>query len=154
MDLAPGSFLADAWTAPTPSGHVSKEATRMSETKASAQARQIVDEFGAAFAKKDFSGARRFLHDDLSFHGPIDTFSRADDYIASITRLGAMMKGLRHEKTIVDGNEVAVFYVLDTALGSAAVADWYTIRDTKIASIRTYFDARPFAPPAGKAGEH
>ena len=126
----------------------------MSETKASAQARQIVDEFGAAFAKKDFSGARRLLHDDLSFQGPIDTFSRADDYVASITRLGAMMKGLRHQMTLVEGNEVAVFYVLDTAFGSAPVADWYTIRDRKIASIRTYFDARPFAPPAGSAGGH
>jgi ketosteroid isomerase-like protein len=117
----------------------------MSESNASAQARQLVDEFGAAFAKKDFAKARRFLDDDLSFHGPIDTFNRADDYVASITRLGAMMKGLRHEKTLVDGNEVAVFYILDTALGSAPVADWYTVRDGKIASIRTYFDARPFA---------
>jgi len=26
------------------------------------------------------------------------------------------------------------------------------VRDGKIASIRTYFDARPFAPPAGKPG--
>ncbi len=122
----------------------------MSETTA----RDVVDEFGAAFASKDFSAARRLLHDDLSFHGPIDTFSRADDYVASITRLGALMKGLRHQKTIVERNEVAVFYVLDTAIGSAPVADWYTVRDGKIASIRTYFDARPFAPPAGKAAGH
>ena len=117
----------------------------MSDTKTSAHARQVVDEFGAAFARKDFTAARRLLHDNLTFHGPIDTFSRADDYVASITRLGAMMKGIRHEKTIVEGNEVAVFYVLDTALGSAPVADWYTVRDGKIASIQTYFDARPFA---------
>jgi ketosteroid isomerase-like protein len=108
-------------------------------------ARQIADEFGAAFAQKDFAKARRLLQDDLTFEGPIDKFSRADDYVASITRLGTMMKGLRHQKTLADGNEVAVFYVLDTALGSAPVADWYTIRDGKIASIRTYFDARPFA---------
>ena len=121
----------------------------MSETKASARARQVVDDFGAAFAKKDFSSARSLLHDNLSFHGPIDTFSRADDYVASLTRLGTMMKGIRHEKTIAEGDEVAVFYVLDTAVGSAPVADWYKVRDGKIASIHTYFDARPFAPPSG-----
>jgi len=108
-------------------------------------ARKIVDEFGAAFAAKDFTGARRLLHDDLSFEGPLDKFSRADDYVASITRLGTMMKGLRHEKTLAEGDDVAVFYVLDTALGVAPVADWYTVRGGKIASIRTYFDARPFA---------
>jgi limonene-1,2-epoxide hydrolase len=116
----------------------------VSETSTS-EAGRIVSEFGAAFAKKDFTKARRFLQDDLSFVGPIDTFTRADDYVASITRLGTMMKGLRQEKTLVDGNDVAVFYVLDTALGSAPVADWYTVRGGKIASIRTYFDARPFA---------
>jgi hypothetical protein len=99
----------------------------MSDAKASSHARRVVDDFGAAFAKKDFDGARRLLQDNLSFHGPIDTFSRADDYVASLTRLGTMMKGIRHEKTIADGNEVAVFYVLDTALGSAPVADWYTV---------------------------
>ena len=126
----------------------------MSDTKASSHARQVVDDFGAAFAKKDFASARRLLHDNLSFHGPIDTFSRADDYVASLTRLGTMMKGIRHEKTIAEGNEVVVFYVLETLLGSAPVADWCTVRDGKIASIHTYFDARPFAPPAGTHPAH
>jgi limonene-1,2-epoxide hydrolase len=126
----------------------------MSDPKASAHARQIVDDFGVAFAKKDFATARRMLHDNLSFHGPIDTFSRADDYVASLTRLGTMMKGITHVKTIAEGDEVAVFYVLDTALGSAPVADWYTVRDDKIAFIHTYFDARPFAPPAGTHPAH
>lgn len=65
-----------------------------------------------------------------------------------------MMKGISQEKTIAEGNEVAVFYVLDTALGSAPVADWYTVRDGKIASIHTYFDARPFAPPVGAQTAH
>lgn len=124
----------------------------MAETKVSSSARAVVDEFGAAFAKKDFAKARQLLHDDLSFHGPIDTFSRADDYIASVQKLGAIMKGMRHEKTLVDGNDVAVFYILDTVVAAAPVADWYTIRGGKIASIKTYFDARPFAPPTGRAG--
>ena len=73
----------------------------MSETRSTVNSGQVVAEFGAAFAKKDFVSARRLLHDDLTFRGPIDTFHRADDYIAS---------------------------------------------------IRTYFDARPFAPPRGSPG--
>ncbi len=119
-----------------------------------AHARQIVGQFGAAFAKKDFAGARRLLHDDLSFHGPIDKFSRADDYIASIQKLAGIMKGIREEKTIAEGHDVVVFYTLETQIVDSPVADWYTVRDGKIASIRTYFDARPFAPPAGKHEGH
>ena len=124
----------------------------MSETRSTVNSGQVVAEFGAAFAKKDFVSARRWLHDDLTFRGPIDTFHRADDYIASIKNLAAIMKGIKEERTIAEGQEIAVFYILDTQIAAAPVADWYTVRDGKIASIRTYFDARPFAPPAGRPG--
>jgi limonene-1,2-epoxide hydrolase len=45
---------------------------------------------------------------------------------------------------------VAVFYRLDTPVALAPVAEWYRVRDGKIVELRAYFDARPFAPLAGK----
>ncbi len=33
----------------------------------------------------------------------------------------------------------------------APVAEWYTVEGGKISAVRAYFDARPFAPPAGEA---
>jgi len=121
----------------------------MSKTKAPASAPEIVQSYGAAWGRGDFAAARKLLHDDLSFQGPLDTFHRADDYLAAIQKLGAIVKGMRHQKTIVEGNDAAVFYTLDTVLGASAVAEWYTVRGDRIASIRTYFDARPFAAAAG-----
>ena len=38
-----------------------------------------------------------------------------------------------------------MFYVLDTPVAKAPVAEWYTVGAGKIVRIRTYFDARPFA---------
>ena len=59
-----------------------------------------------------------------------------------------MVKGIDHQATIAQGDDVAVFYVLDTPVAKAPVAEWYTVGAGKIVRIRTYFDARPFARPS------
>jgi len=112
-----------------------------------ANTKDTVDRFNRALEKKDFAAARALLADDLHFEGPIDRFDRADDYVAAITRLYGMVKGVQHQATIVGGDDAAVFYVLDTPVAKAPVAEWYRVRDGRIAELRAYFDARPFAPP-------
>jgi|SRR5712691_4876834 len=114
---------------------------------ANLSAKDVVDQYNKALGAKDFRAARGWLADDLHFRGPIDTFERADDYVQAITRLFGMVKGIEHQATIADGDEVAVFYVLDTPVAKAPVAEWYTVRGGKITALRAYFDARPFAPP-------
>lgn len=121
----------------------------MASTTVPANTAVIVEKYGKAWGSGDFKAARALLHDDLTFQGPLDTFHRADDYLAAIQKLGAIVKGMRHQKTLVDGNDAAVFYTLDTVLGASPVAEWYTIKGDRIASIRTYFDARPFAAAQG-----
>ncbi|HYU63910.1 MAG TPA: nuclear transport factor 2 family protein [Verrucomicrobiae bacterium] len=113
----------------------------------STSAKDVVDRYNQALAKKDFAAARALLADGLRFQGPIDRFDNADDYVAAITRLYGMVKGVQHQATIVEGDDVAVFYVLDTPVAQAPVAEWYRIRTGRIAELRAYFDARPFAQP-------
>jgi len=108
-------------------------------------AKDVVDRYNKALGAKDFAAARRLLADDLHFEGPIDKFNRADDYVTAITRLHGMVRGVEHQATIAEGDEVAVFYVLDTPIAKAPVAERYTVRSGKITQLRAYFDARPFA---------
>ncbi len=110
-------------------------------------AKEIVDRYNQALGAKDFAAARALLADDLRFEGPIDRFQRADDYVTAIKALFGMVKGVEHQASIGEGDDVAVFYVLDTPMAKAPVAEWYTVRGGKITSLRTYFDARPFSPP-------
>ena len=110
-------------------------------------AKEIVDRYNNALGTRDFAGARALLADDLRFEGPIDRFQKADDYVAAIKGLYGMVKGVEHQASIGEGDDVAVFYVLDTPVARAPVAEWYTVRGGKITSLRAYFDARPFAPP-------
>src|SRR5216683_4060970 len=103
-------------------------------------ATDVVDRYSKALGSRDFVAARALLADNLRFEGPIDKFDRADDYIKAISALYGMVKGVDHQATIAEGDDVAVFYVLDTPMAKAPVAEWYTVRGGKITSLRTYFD--------------
>jgi len=113
---------------------------------ANPNAKDVVDRYNRALEKKDFTAARALLADDLRFEGPIDRFNRADDYVSAITRLYGMVKGVQHIATITEGENVALFYVLQTPVADAPVAEWYRVRAGRIAELHAYFDARPFAP--------
>lgn len=111
----------------------------------------IVGAWGKAIHSGDFDKARSLAHANLAFRGPIDTFNRVDDYLAALKQLGGIVKGMQPEATIAQGNEIATFYILKTVVADAPVAEWYTVEGGKISAVRAYFDARPFAPAAGKA---
>ena len=101
--------------------------------------------YTAALDARDFSTARGLLADDLRFEGPIDRFERADDFINTISGLYGMVTGVEHQAIVAEGDDVAWFYVLNTPVANAPVAEWHTVRDGKIVQIHAYFDARPFA---------
>jgi hypothetical protein len=112
-------------------------------------AADVVAKYTRALDDRDFTAARALLADDLRFEGPIDRFDRADDFMSSLSGLYGMVKGVEHQATIAQGDDVAWFYLLDTPMARAPVAEWHTVRGGRIVRIRAYFDARPFAPPGG-----
>lgn len=114
---------------------------------------EIVQTWSQFVHHGEFDKARPMAAKSFSFRGPIDTFDRVDDYLAALKGLGNIVTGSESEAVIAQGNEVALFYILKTKVADAPVAEWYTVKDGKISSIRVYFDARPFAPPA-QSGTH
>jgi ketosteroid isomerase-like protein len=109
-------------------------------------AAQVAEDFFDAWTNKDFERARGFLHDDVSFEGPIDSFSDADSYMASLRQLSQIVTGADKRKLFVDGDDVCVIYDLKTVpVPSSRTCEWYRLRDGKVASVSVVFDARPFA---------
>jgi len=107
---------------------------------------EIVEQYFDAWTSKDFETARSLLHDDLSFRGPIETLDSADALMESIKGLAQIVTGVERRGLLAQGDQVAVIYDLHTVpIPTAAVAEWYTVRDGKIASMQAFFDARPFA---------
>jgi ketosteroid isomerase-like protein len=99
-----------------------------------------------AWTSKDFDTARRLLHNDLSFKGPIETLHNADALMESIKGLAQIVTGAERRGLVEQEGQVCVIYDLHTVpVATAPVAEWYTVRDGKIASMEAFFDARPFA---------
>ncbi len=96
----------------------------------------------------DWSGAREFLRDDLTFVGPFETFHRADDYLNALKKLHHIVERVEPKKMFVDGDDVCLLYdlVTNTPAGTSFVAEWHHIEKGKISQVHTVFDARPFAP--------
>jgi len=116
-----------------------------------ASAGQVVQSFMGAMGKGDFAEARRYLHDNLSFRGPIDTFDKPEPYLQALGKLHKMVERVDMKKMFVDGNDVCLLYdlVTNTPAGTSFVCEWMQVRGDKIASIRVVFDARPFAAMSG-----
>jgi endo-1,4-beta-mannosidase len=112
-----------------------------------AHASEIVGKYQAALGNHDFAAARKFLADDLSFQGPIDRFDKADNYMEAIKGLSAIIQRIDVKKMFSDGDDVCLLYdmVTNTPAGTAFIAEWYHVKNDKIAALRVVFDARPFA---------
>jgi SnoaL-like domain len=112
-----------------------------------ADAATVAEGFFDAVTSKDFARARAFLHDDVSFSGPIDKFSDAERYLAALQQLSGIVEGVDKHKVFVDGDDVCVIYDLKTkVVPTSRTCEWYRVHDGKIASVSVVFDARPFAP--------
>jgi len=111
-----------------------------------ANALEIVGRYKEAFGSGDVQTARSLLADDFHFEGPFETFDNPDDYLQSLARLAPIVEGVDVKKVLADGDDVVTIYDLrTTTVGTSPVAEWATVRNGKIAELRAYFDARPFA---------
>jgi limonene-1,2-epoxide hydrolase len=110
------------------------------------KSQDVVLSYQKAMQQGDFAGARKLLHDNLEFRGPFDTFHKADDYLHALQKLSTIIDHVDILKVFEDGVDVSLFCDLVTkTMGTSFVAEWYKVKDGKIASVRAVFDARPFA---------
>lgn len=116
-----------------------------------AKAGELVHGFMGAMQTGDFAAARKFLHDKLSFTGPLETFDRPEPYLEALKKLHGMVQRVDMKKMFVDGNDVCLLYdlVTNTPAGTSFVCEWMQVENDKIRAIRVVFDARPFAAMFG-----
>ena len=116
--------------------------------------REVVDRYFDLWSRKQYDESAKLLHDDLSFHGPIDTFNESKSFVAAVKRLGPIVKQITTRKVFEDGPDVCIIYdfVTNTPAGTVPIAEWFHVEGHRIKSILTIFDARPFAPMLGGGG--
>ena len=106
-------------------------------------ARKLIETYHNAWTSGDFSTARKCLADDLDFRGSIDTFTKADDFIAALTQFQGMLRKVTVLRRFFSDEGAAFLYDCETPTpaGTIRTAEFFTIRKGKISEIRLVFDA-------------
>lgn len=110
-----------------------------------------------SYFEKFFSGVARhsevrsLLTDDFSFRDPLMSADSADDYVRQLTALGDEMElRVAVRRLIGDGDEVAALVDFQGPSGPMTYAQWFTMREGKIAKLEVVYDPRAFLDTAGQ----
>jgi hypothetical protein len=119
--------------------------------------RQLIETYHQAWTTGDFVAARACLADNLDFQGSINTFSKADDFIAALTEFKQMLTAVILLNSFYDNQSAALLYDCDSAspAGNIRTAEFFTVSNNKISAIRLVFDAtelRKINYPAASSG--
>ena len=89
----------------------------------------------------------------IRFEGPLGPpMERAEDVREFLRGVFPIIKGVRVQQMLSEGEYVAARFVLDTVYGEIPAFDWFHIVDGAIVEARPYYDPRPItsqtaAPP-------
>jgi hypothetical protein len=102
-----------------------------------------VRKYHDSWTQRDMDTARSCLADDLDFQGPIDAFSTADAFIATLGGFAAMLSRVDLLQEFYADDAAALLYdcVTNSPAGTIRTAEFFSLRDGKIATIRLVFDA-------------
>jgi hypothetical protein len=105
--------------------------------------KQVVTGYHNAWTSGDVKAARVYLADDLDFQGSMNTFRQADDFIVALSMFQKMLQGVNIIQSFFSQNGAALLYDCDTMspAGVIRTAEFFTVGDGKIKSIRLVFDA-------------
>ena len=106
-------------------------------------AKQVITNYHNAWTNGNMKSARLYLADDLDFQGSIDAFRKADDFVVALTIFQKMLRGVNLIQSFFSESGAALLYDCDTMspAGVLRTAEFFTVTDSKIKSIRLVFDA-------------
>jgi hypothetical protein len=115
-------------------------------------AERLIRKYHDAWTQGDMSTARSCLADDLDFQGPIDTFSSADEFIATLTGFAQMLTRVDRLQEFCKDDGAALLYdcVTTSPAGIIRTAEFFGLRDGKIGNIRLVFDATALRQAMGR----
>ncbi|HBU22695.1 MAG TPA: hypothetical protein DEB17_01610 [Chlorobaculum sp.] len=88
-----------------------------------------METYHLAWASGDFATARNCLADDLYFRESVDTFTKADDFIAALTGFRQMVQSVELLQQFYDEAGAALLYDCHTAspAGVIRTAEFFTL---------------------------
>ena len=110
--------------------------------------RAYFDKFFAGKARH--SEVRSLLRDDFSFRDPLMSAESAADYVQQLIGLGDELELYAEVRHLIgDGDEVAALVDFQGPSGPMTYAQWFTMREGKIAKLEVVYDPRAFLSTKG-----
>jgi SnoaL-like protein len=103
----------------------------------------VATTYFAAWLARDAGRLRAVLADDVAFTGPLATLRGVDDCVAGLVGMGEILTDIVVLRRFVDGPDVLTWFDLHTRVAPPApTANWSTVVDGRITTIRVAFDPR------------
>lgn len=111
-------------------------------------AHEIVKRYHHAWTSGDIEQAMSYVADDIACRAPGVDLDGKDAYQGFIGGFAPMLTGIGDIAEFADGDRVALFYYPKTAAtATTPAAEFFTIRDGKIAESVLIFDRLSYGPP-------
>ncbi|HMQ66466.1 MAG TPA: nuclear transport factor 2 family protein [Arachnia sp.] len=109
---------------------------------------ETVLQYHRAWTSGDVDGAMTYVADDIACRAPGVDLDGKDAYRAFIAGFAPMLTGIGDIAEFTDGDRVALFYYPQTAATSTApAAEFFTVREGRIAQSVLIFDRLSYGPP-------
>ena len=109
------------------------------------KSKQVVMSYINALDSQKYEDALTCLDEQVRIRGPAgESFGKPTDFIEMLRKYHGKYD---IKRVFTDGNEVSVWYDLNTSLAKVFMASWYQVKDGRIVSIQTLFDPRAFGQP-------
>ena len=109
---------------------------------------EIAEAYLDAIEASEFEQARDYLNDrNFKYRSPVFNSDDPDEFISSISHVGAILKRIDRRHTFTDGNEVCqvlTFVTEFATVRSTEAVQWSTVREGKIVRIESVFDGRAY----------
>ena len=107
-----------------------------------------VQKYHRAWTSGDINAAMSYVADDISCRAPGVDLDGKDAYREFIGGFAPMLTGIGDIAEFTDGDRVALFYYPQTAATSTApAAEFFTVREGRIAQSVLIFDRLSYGPP-------
>jgi predicted ester cyclase len=108
-------------------------------------ARETVLSLLDALNAEKFDEARRLVHDNVRFEGPMAAREGAEAYFTDMRRIKLKYAV---EKVFVEGDDVCLVYELGSDGKKIPCVGIYQVREGKVDSLQAIFDPRPLLKDA------
>lgn len=115
---------------------------------AQSTAYEVVKNYHRAWTSGNVDEAMSYVADDIRCRAPGVDLDSKDAYQGFIGGFAPMLTGIGDIAEFADGDRVALFYYPQTAATSTTpAAEFFTVRDGKIAESVLIFDRLSYGPP-------